>query len=199
VEIHVLQGERAMANDNKSLGKFILDGIPPAPRGMPQIEVTFDVDVNGIMKVSAKDTASGRMQHITITASSGLSDAEVEQMRKDAESHADEDRARKEMIEARNGADNMIYAAEKAIRDFGDKAPSDIRIEVEAKIADAKSALQGEDMAKLKAATESLSQSIQKIGSAAYEQGGQSAAGGESAQGSSNEGEPEVVDGEVKE
>jgi len=196
VEIHVLQGERSMANDNKSLGKFILDGIPPSPRGVPQIEVTFDVDVNGIIKVSAKDNATGRMQHITITASSGLSDAEVEKMRKDAEAHADEDRIRKEMIEARNGADNMIYAAEKAIREFGDKAPSDVRSEVEAKIADAKSALQGEDVTKIKAATEALGQSIQKIGAAAYEQG-QAAGGSESAP--NPDADPEVVDGEVKE
>jgi molecular chaperone DnaK len=197
VEIHVLQGERPMAHDNKSLGKFILDGIPPAPRGIPQIEVTFDVDVNGIMKVSAKDKATGRTQHITITASSGLSESEIEQMRKDAEAHAEEDRVRKELIEARNGADNMVYAAEKAIRDFGDKAPSDVRSEVETKIADAKSALQGEDVSKLKAATEALGQSIQKIGAAAYEQGGQSATGGEASP-SPDEG-PEVVDGEVKE
>jgi molecular chaperone DnaK len=196
VEIHVLQGERPMANDNKSLGKFILDGIPPAPRGIPQIEVTFDVDVNGIMKVSAKDKASGRSQHITITASSGLSEAEVEKMRKDAESHAEEDRARKELIEARNGADNMVYAAEKALRDFGEKAPADVRSEIEAKIADARSALQGDDVEKIKAATEALGQSIQKIGTAAYEQG-QSAPGGEA--GSTQDDGPEVVDGEVKE
>jgi molecular chaperone DnaK len=197
VEIHVLQGERPMAVDNKSLGKFILDGIPPAPRGMPQIEVTFDVDVNGIMKVSAKDKATGRSQHITITASSGLSEAEVEKMRKDAEAHADEDRKHKELIEARNGADNMVYAAEKAIRDFGDKAPTYVRSEIEARVADAKSALQSEDVAKIKAATEALGQAIQKIGAAAYEQGGQSAPSGES--GSNPDAGPEVVDGEVKE
>jgi len=191
VEIHVLQGERPMAVDNKSLGKFILDGIPPAPRGMPQIEVTFDVDVNGIMKVSAQDKASGRIQHITITASSGLSEAEVEKMRKDAESHAEEDRVRKELIEARNGADNMVYAAEKALRDLGDKVPTDVRAEVEAKVAEAKSTLQGEDVEKLKAATEALGQVIQKIGAAAYEQEQQSAPSGEA--------DPDVVDGEVKE
>jgi molecular chaperone DnaK len=195
VEIHILQGERSMAGDNKSLGKFILDGIPPSPRGVPQIEVTFDVDVNGIIKVSAKDNATGRMQHITITASSGLSEAEVEKMRKDAESHAEEDRIRKEMIETRNGADNMVYAAEKAIREFGDKAPSDIRSEVEAKIAEVKSALQGEDVAKIKAATEALGQSIQKIGASVYEQG--QSADGKSA--SNSDAGPEVVDGEVKE
>ena len=196
VEIHILQGERPMAVDNKSLGKFVLDGIPPSPRGVPQIEVTFDVDVNGIIKVSAKDNATGRMQHITITASSGLSESEVEKMRKDAESHAEEDRVRKEMIETRNGADNMVYAAEKALREFGDKAPAEIRSEVEAKIADAKSVLKGEDAAKIKAATEALGLSIQKIGASVYEQG-QSAGGGESAP--NPDAGPEVVDGEVKE
>ncbi|MCA1899392.1 MAG: molecular chaperone DnaK [Chloroflexi bacterium] len=195
VEIHVLQGERPMAADNKSLGKFILDGIPPAPRGIPQIEVTFDVDVNGILKVSAKDKATGRSQHITITASSGLSEEEVEKMRKDAESHAEEDRKRKELIEARNGADNMVYAAEKAIRDFGDKAPADVRSEVEAKIAGVKSALLGDDIEKIKAAAEALGQVVQKIGAVAYQ--GQSAPGGEATR--NPDGEPEVVDGEVKE
>jgi molecular chaperone DnaK len=196
VEIHVLQGERPMAGDNKSLGKFILDGIPPSPRGVPQIEVTFDVDVNGIIKVSAKDNATGRMQHITITASSGLSEVEVEKMRKDAEIHAEEDRIRREMIEAHNGADNMIYAAEKAIREFGDKAPSDIRSEIEAKITDLRSVLKGEDAVKIKTATEALGQSVQKIGASVYEQG-KSEGGSESA--SNPDADPEVVDGEVKE
>ena len=171
VEIHVLQGERPMASDNKSLGKFTLDGIPPSPRGIPQIEVTFDVDANGIMKVSAKDKATGRTQHITITASSGLSDSEVEKMRKDAEAHADEDRKRKDLIEARNNADNTAYAAEKAIREFGDKIPADVRSDIEAKVAEAKSAALGEDVEKIKAATEALGQAVQKIGASVYEQG----------------------------
>ena len=121
VEIHVLQGERPMAADNKSLGKFILDGIPPAPRGIPQVEVTFDIDANGIIKVTALDKATQRSQHITITASSGLSESEVERMRREAEAHADEDKKRKDLIEARNTADNAMYTAEKALRDFGDK------------------------------------------------------------------------------
>jgi molecular chaperone DnaK len=188
VEIHVLQGERTMATDNKSLGKFILDGIPPAPRGMPQIEVTFDVDANGILKVSAKDKATGRSQHITITASSGLSETEVEKMRKDAESHAEEDRKRKDLIEVRNNADNTIYAAEKAIRDFGDKIPSEIRSEVENKITEVRSALQSDDGEKIRAAVDSLGQSIQKIGASVYQQGG-----------AASSGDPDVVDGEVKE
>ena len=196
VEIHVLQGERPMANDNKSLGKFILDGIPPAPRGMPQIEVTFDVDANGILKVSAKDKATGRSQHITITASSGLSDSEVEKMRRDAEAHAEEDRKRKELIEARNNADNTAYAGEKALREFGDKIPSDVRSDVEAKTAEVRSAAQGEDIEKIKAATEALGLAIQKIGASVYEQG-QAPDGGEA--GSNPNAGPDVVDGEVKE
>lgn len=201
VEIHVLQGERPMAADNKSLGKFILDGIPPAPRGMPQIEVTFDVDANGILKVSAKDKATGRSQHITITASSGLSDAEVEQMRKDAESHADEDKKRKELIEARNNADNTAYAAEKALREFGDKVPAEVRSDIETKTAEVKSVAQSDDVEKIKSATEALGQAIQKIGASVYEQNpaaGQPEADSSSSESTSNE-NPDVVDGEVKE
>jgi len=196
VEIHILQGERPMATDNKSLGKFILDGIPPAARGVPQIEVTFDVDANGILKVSAQDKATGRSQHITITASSGLSDAEVEQMRRDAESHADEDRKRKELIEARNHADNTAYAAEKALKEFGDKVPAETKSEIETKVAEVKKVAEGEDVAAIKAATESLGESIQKIGASVYEQNQPSA--GEEA-GSNPDAGPDVVDGEVKE
>lgn len=198
VEIHVLQGERSMAADNKSLGKFTLDGIPPAPRGVPQIEVTFDVDANGILKVSAQDKATGRSQHITITASSGLSDKEVEQMRKDAEAHADEDRKRKEMIEARNNADNTAYAAEKALREFGDKVPADVKSDIEAKVAEVKSVAQGEDLEKIKAATEALGLAIQKIGASVYDQG-QAAGGGEAGSNPNPNAGPDVVDGEVKE
>jgi molecular chaperone DnaK len=200
VEIHILQGERSMAADNKSLGKFILDGIPPAPRGVPQIEVTFDVDANGILKVSAQDKATGRSQHITITASSGLSDAEVEQMRKDAEAHAEEDRKRKELIEVRNHADNTAYAAEKALREFGDKVPADVKSDIEAKVAEVRSAAQGDDIEKIKSVTDGLGQAIQKIGASVYEQG--PAAGASEAPGggtSSGDAGPEVVEGEVKE
>jgi molecular chaperone DnaK len=198
VEIHVLQGERPMAADNKSLGKFTLDGIPPAPRGMPQIEVTFDVDANGILKVSAQDKATGRSQHITITASSGLSDKEVEQMRKDAEAHADEDRKRKELIEARNTADNTAYAAEKALREFGDKVPADVKSDIEAKVAEVKSAATADDVDKIKAATEALGLAIQKIGASVYEQGA-AAGGGEAGPTPGADAGPDVVDGEVKE
>jgi len=197
VEIHVLQGERPMAADNKSLGKFILDGIPPAPRGMPQIEVTFDIDANGILKVTAQDKASGRSQHITITASSGLSDAEVEKMRKDAESHAEEDRKRKELIEARNNADNTAYAAEKALKEFGDKVPAETKSEIETKVAEVKKVAEGEDVPAIKAATESLSESIQKIGAAVYQN--PNTPEGEAGPNPNAGPDPDVVDGEVKE
>ena len=198
VEIHVLQGERPMAADNKSLGKFILDGSPPAPRGVPQIEVTFDVDANGILKVSAQDKATGRSQHITITASSGLSDAEVEQMKKDAESHAEEDRKRKDLIEARNHADNTVYAAEKALREFGEKVPAEIKTEIETNVATVKKAAEGEDVSAIKSATDALGQVIQKIGASVYEN--PAAGGGEAGSSSSENNEnPDVVEGEVKE
>ncbi len=198
VEIHVLQGERPMAADNKSLGKFILDGIPPAPRGVPQIEVTFDIDANGILKVTAADKATGRSQHITITASSGLSESEVEQMRKDAEAHAEEDRRRKELIEARNHADNTAYAAEKALKDFGDKVPAEVRADVEAKAAAARKAAESDDVAAIKSATAVLGEALQKIGASVYqgEGSGVSEAGAGSSSGKNDE---EVIDGEVKE
>ena len=174
VEIHILQGERPMATDNKSLGRFILDGIPPAPRGVPQIEVTFDIDANGILKVTAQDKATGRSQHITITASSGLSDAEIEKMKTDAEAHADEDRKRKELVEARNNADNMAYSAEKALEELGDKVPEDIQDQVNGKVAEVRKALedQNSDADTLKRVTDELSKVVQKIGAAAYQQQG---------------------------
>jgi molecular chaperone DnaK len=195
VEIHVVQGERPMAADNKSLGRFILDGIPPAPRGIPQIEVTFDIDANGILKVTAKDKATGRSQHITITASSGLSEEEIERMRKDAEAHAEEDRRRKAVIEARNGADNMIYAAEKSLRDLGDKIPAEVRSEIETRIAEVRKAAEGENVETIRSATEALGQAMQKIGASVYQQtdvppGGTAGAASNGA---------DVVDGEVKE
>ncbi|HSL29770.1 MAG TPA: molecular chaperone DnaK [Anaerolineales bacterium] len=200
VEIHVLQGERPMAVDNKSLGKFILDGIPPAPRGVPQIEVTFDIDANGILKVTAQDKATGRSQHITITASSGLSESEVEKMRKDAESHAEDDRKRRELIEARNGADNTVYAAEKALREFGDKVPAEVRSEVDAKVADVKKAAEGEDVPAIKSVTEALGQVIQKIGASVYQGPDMPGAGPDgSSQNPDPEAGPDVVEGEVKE
>ena len=170
VEINVLQGERPMANDNKSLGKFILDGIPPAPRGVPQIEVTFDTDANGILKVTALDKATNRSQHITITASSGLSDAEVEQMRKDAEAHAEDDIKRKELIEARNLADNAVYTAEKTIRDLGDKIPEEMKEKVETETAKVREVMSSEEATVIREATDALMSVVQELGAAAYQQ-----------------------------
>ncbi len=177
VEIHVLQGERPMAVDNKSLGKFILDGIPPAPRGIPQIEVTFDIDANGILKVTALDKATGRSQHITITASSGLSESEVERMRREAEAHADEDKKRKELIEARNYADNVVYTSEKTLRELGDKVPADLKSQVESQIQVVKDLMNKDDTEGMRKATEELGQTLQKIGTAAYQQAGPAAGG----------------------
>jgi len=170
VEIHILQGERPMALDNKSLGKFILDGIPPAPRGIPQIEVTFDIDVNGILKVTAQDKASGRSQHITITASSGLAKDEVERMRKEAELHAAEDKQRRDLIEARNTADNSIYGAEKVMNELGDKVPTEIKAEVQAAVDVVRKAKEGDDEPAIRKAVDALSQAVQKVGAAAYQQ-----------------------------
>ena len=172
VEIHVLQGERAMADDNKSLGRFMLDGILPAPRGVPQIDVTFDIDANGILNVSARDKATGREQKITITAGSGLSKDEVEKLQREAESHAEEDRRRREEIETRNMADSMAYNAEKILRDQADKVPADIKSEVEGKVAALRSALTSAGVDQIRSAMNELSESMQKIGAAAYGQGG---------------------------
>ncbi len=172
VEIHVLQGERPMARENKTIGRFMLDGILPAPRGMPQVEVTFDIDANGILNVSARDKGTGREQKITITASSGLSKEEVEKMVREAELHADEDRRKKEEAETRNMADNMAYNAEKTMREQGDKIPADLRSEVEGKIAGVRSALNGSDNQQVRRALDELQASLQKVGAAVYGQAG---------------------------
>jgi molecular chaperone DnaK len=172
VEIHVLQGERPMATDNKSLGKFILDGIPPAPRGIPQVEVTFDIDANGILKVTAMDKATNRSQHITITASSGLSDSEVDRMRREAEAHADDDKKRKDLIEARNYADNVAYTTEKTLRDLGDKVPGDLKKQAEEKVKAVRDSMNGEDPQAIRQVADDLGQVLQKIGAAAYQQPG---------------------------
>ena len=179
VDIKVYQGERPMAADNILLGQFRLDGIPPAPRGVPQIEVTFDIDANGILNVSAKDKATGREQKITITASSGLSEEEVERMIKEAERHAEEDRRRREEAEARNAADSAIYVAEKALREQGERVPADVRSDVEAKVSALRTALQGQDVAAIRRRTQELTQAVQQIGAAIYGQpGGQPPPGG---------------------
>jgi molecular chaperone DnaK len=173
VEIHVVQGERPMAGDNKSLGKFILDGIPPAPRGIPQVEVTFDIDADGILKVTAQDKATSRSQHITIQPSSGLAKEEVERMTREADAHRDEDRKRKEEIEIRNAADSAIYSAEKYLRELGDKVPSNIRDDVNSKVATLRSALQGKDLSAVKKASDDLARAMQAIGSSMYGGGAQ--------------------------
>ena len=164
VEIHIVQGERPMAHDNKSLGKFILDGIPPSPRGMPQIEVSFDVDANGILNVTAKDKATGKANSIKITASSGLSKEEVEKMKKEAEMNSASDNAKKDLVEAKNIAEQLIYTSEKALKDAGDKVPVDTKKPIEEKIASLKTAKDSTDIATIKSATEALSNEIQKIG-----------------------------------
>ena len=199
VEIHVLQGERPMARENKTIGRFMLDGILPAPRGMPQIEVTFDIDANGILNVSARDKGTGREQKITITASSGLSKEEVEKMVREAELHADEDRSKKEEAETRNMADNMAYNAEKTMREQGDKIPADLRSEVEGKIAGVRSALKGSDTQQVRRALDELQASLQKVGAAVY---GQAGAGAGRPPGDVPPGEPPpdgTVEGEFRE
>ena len=153
-----------MAADNKSLGRFNLDGIPPAPRGMPQVEVTFDVDSNGILTVKAKEKTTGKEQSIRIEGSTGLSDADIEKMKADAEAHKAEDEKRKELVEAKNIAEQMIYTAEKAVKDAGDKAPAEVVTEVNEKIAALKTAREGEDLEAIKSASEALSTSLSKIG-----------------------------------
>ena len=173
VEIHVLQGERPMAADNRTLGRFMLDGILPAPRGMPQIEVTFDIDANGILNVSARDKGTGKEQKITITASSGLSKEEVEKMKREAEQHSAEDAKRREEIEVRNSADSLAYTAEKTLRDYKDKIPADVNQEIESKIASVKSALQGQDIDSIRNAVQELSQAMQKVGASVYQEPGQ--------------------------
>jgi molecular chaperone DnaK len=199
VEIHVLQGERPMAVDNKSLGKFVLDGIPPAPRGVPQIEVTFDIDANGIINVTAQDKASGRSQKITITASSGLQEEEIERMRQEAELHAEEDQLRKEMIETRNKADNVAYSTEKLINENSDKIPEDKKTEAQAKIKQVRELLEGEDKDALEQATNDLEQFVQQIGASMYEQqqpGPEAAAGAAPGGEAPAGGDEDVVDGE---
>ena len=205
VEVNVLQGERPMAVDNKSLGRFVLDGIPPAPRGIPQIEVTFDIDANGILKVTASDKATGRSQHITITASSGLSEDEVERMRKDAEAHAAEDKKRKDLVEARNTGDSAAYTAEKTVKDLGDKVSAERKKEIEDAVAKLRGLLSGEDSAAIKSATEALMEIVQKLGAEAYQSGpqgpqtGGGQPGGEQKPGGDGKGGEDVVEGEFKE
>jgi molecular chaperone DnaK len=169
VEIHVVQGERELAADNKSLARFMLDGIAPAPRGIPQIEVTFDIDANGIVNVKAKDKATGREQHITITASSGLSKDEVDKLVKEAQAHAEEDRRNVERIQTRNEAESFAYSIEKTVRDLGDKVPAEIKKDVEEKITALRETLKGDDTQRIKTAMDELRTAAQKIGELVYQ------------------------------
>ncbi|PKO11267.1 MAG: molecular chaperone DnaK [Chloroflexi bacterium HGW-Chloroflexi-2] len=203
VEIHVLQGERPMATDNKSLGKFVLDGIPPAPRGVPQIEVTFDINANGILNVNAVDKATNRSQNITITASSGLNDTEVEKMRKEAELHAEEDKRRKQVVEARNHADNLIYQAEKMLRENADKIDSEKKQQIDTKISDLRSKVTGEDVEGIQKLIQEMEELIQQVGASMYQQPGSEAGqadpqSGPEQGGDSQPGNDDVVDGEFK-
>jgi molecular chaperone DnaK len=168
VEIHVLQGERDFAQDNKTLGRFILDGIPSAPRGIPQIEVTFDIDANGILDVKAKDRATGKEQQVRITASSMLDKAAVDQMVRDAQEHAEEDRQRREEVEARNQAEQLTYQAEKTLKDLGDKVSAEDRADVETKVSSLRESLKGSDLAAIKSGAESLAETLSRVGAAAY-------------------------------
>jgi molecular chaperone DnaK len=199
VEIHVVQGERPMAGDNKSLGKFILDGIPPAPRGVPQIEVTFDIDANGILNVSAQDKATGREQSMQIIPSSGLADEEVERMVQEAERHQEQDRQRREEVEARNMGDNAVYSAEKFLREQADNVPADLRSDTETKIEALKNALQSNDVDAIRRRTDELSQALQQIGAAMYQGTGAAEAppppGGEPPPGD----DEDVIEGEFSE
>jgi molecular chaperone DnaK len=204
VEVHVVQGERAMAGENKSIGRFILDGILPAPRGMPQIEVTFDIDANGILNVSAKDKGTGKEQRITITASSGLANDEIDRMVTDAEQYAEEDERKREEVQTRNLAENTAYNAEKMLKDNPDLVPDDLKTEVEGKVAAVRSALQGEDASHTESTVQELQESIQKVGELVYSQANAPAAeDGQAAppseDGGAEEPPEDAVEGEFRE
>jgi molecular chaperone DnaK len=199
VEVHVLQGEREFARDNKSLGHFRLEGIAPAPRGIPQIEVTFDIDANGILSVTARDKATGREQKITITASSGLSQNEIDRMVRDAEMHAQEDRQRKEEIELRNRADSLAYQSERTLNDLGDKVSPSARDEAQEKINVVRDALKSNDMPRVRTAMDDLERTMQRIGSDVYSQAGAGAGTGPGSQGANSDSDTGTVEGEYRE
>jgi molecular chaperone DnaK len=211
VEIHVLQGERDFAIDNKTLGRFILDGIPPAPRGIPQVEVTFDIDANGILDVKAKDRATGKEQQVRITASSMLSKDDVDKMVREAESHADEDKKRRDEVELRNQAEQLTYQAERTIKDLGDKVSSEDRATVETQVSGLREALKGTDLELIQAGMTTMVETLSRVSTAAYQAASASAeaegsAGGEG-EGGAPKGDPdsgpadgdETVEGEFKE
>jgi molecular chaperone DnaK len=193
VEIHVIQGEREMAADNKTLGKFNLVGLPPAPRGMPQIEVTFDIDANGIVNVSAKDKATGKEQQIRIQASGGLSEADIQKMVKDAEANAAEDKKRREAVDAKNHADALVHSTEKALAEHGSKIPETDRRAIEDAVSDLKEALKGDDAEAIKTKTNTLAQASMKLGEAMYKQQAESDAAKDAAK------DDDVVDAEFTE
>ena len=199
VEVHVLQGERPMASDNKSLGRFILDGIPPAPRGMPQVEVVFDIDVNGILHVSAKDKATGNEQSIRIEASSGLSDEEIEKMKREAESHAEEDKKKKDLIEVRNLAETTVYATEKALKDYGDKVDEAIKKDIEEKLKSLNEARGKEGIEEIKNAIEDLNKAAQKLGEVMYEEAQKKSQSQETKQGVDGDNNEGAKEAEFKE
>jgi molecular chaperone DnaK len=199
VSVHVLQGEREMANDNKTIGRFELADIPPAPRGVPQIEVTFDIDANGILNVGAKDLGTGKEQSIRITASSGLSEDEIDKMVKDAEMHSSEDKKKRELIEARNQADSLVYTTEKAVKEHGDKLDEDTRKGIESALEELKKAMEGDDLEAIKGKTEALATASQKLGEILYQQAqGEAAAGGEG-EAEGGDQKDDVVDAEFEE
>jgi len=204
VEIHVLQGERDFASDNKTLGRFILDGIPPAPRGIPQVEVTFDIDANGILDVKAKDRATGKEQQVRITASSMLSKDDVEQMVKDAAAHADEDQKRREEVELRNQAEQLTYQAERVIKDLGDKVSSEDKAEVESQVSSLREALKGADIEPVRKGLGSLTDVLSRVSTKAYQASSSEGSpngrkGGDGAGDGADEAGEETVEGEFKE
>ena len=199
VTIKVYQGERQMAADNKLLGQFDLMGIPPAPRGMPQIEVTFDIDANGIVNVSAKDKATGKEQQIRIQASGGLSDADIDQMVKDAEANAEADKARKELVEARNGAEAMVHQTEKQLAEFGDKVGASEKEAIETAIAELKEVKDGDNLAVIQEKTQALVQAAMKLGEAMYAAASAENAGGADTSDGEAAKDDDVVDAEFEE
>jgi molecular chaperone DnaK len=211
VDIHILQGERPMAADNMSLGRFRLDGIPPAPRGIPQVEVTFDIDANGILNVTAKDKATGKEQKVTVTASTNLNKSDIDKMVQEARKNEAEDKKRREIVDVRNQADSLVYQTEKALRDLGDKVPADERSKIETKINDLKQAAQGDDLNRIKKASEELQNVFYALSQQMYAQGQQTPPPGGAQDfggaqpGSAGPGTPppggdgDVIDGEVRE
>ncbi|MCK4508298.1 MAG: Hsp70 family protein, partial [Desulfuromonadales bacterium] len=199
VSVHVLQGEREMANDNKTIGRFELTDIPPAPRGVPQVDVTFDIDANGILNVSAKDLGTGKEQSIVITASSGLSDEEIEKMVKDAELHASDDQKKRELIEARNQADGLVYTTDKALKEHGDKVDEETRKSIETALEELKTAIEGEEPEAIKSKTEALATASQKLGEVVYQQAQSEAEAGSEDAADGDQKDDDVVDAEFEE